>query len=134
MVSRMDDLPEPLRSEIYYRLSLGATANQMQQYLSANSYPMTGGSKQTGTLRDVFQKHPNLSMREFYYKIREEKTITSPQQRRKLWERVKTFYQRLPQGYGTKSDQAGKKFFETMSQLPGTLYSGEYRYANYANR
>eukprot|EP01047_Picozoa_sp_COSAG01_P059429 COSAG01_NODE_7133_length_3336_cov_3.415199_2_plen_74_part_00 len=73
-------------------------------------------------------------MREFYYKKREEKTITSPQQRRKLWERVKTFYQRLPQGYGTKSDQAGKKFFETMSQLPGTLYSGEYRYANYANR
>jgi hypothetical protein len=55
----MDDLPEPLRSEIYYRLSLGATANQLQQYLSGN---ISGGSKQTGTL---YIAHPNLKSNSF---------------------------------------------------------------------
>jgi hypothetical protein len=66
----------------------------------------SGGSN----MRDAFKKHPDMSQKQFYYMLREQSGVESAEEKQLLWKRVAVFYEKLPQAYGTKSDQTGKRF------------------------
>ena len=71
----------------------------------------SGGSN----MRDVFQKNPDMSQKQFYYMLREQSGADTAKEKQQLWKRVAAFYETLPQAYGTKSDQTGKRYYEEMS-------------------
>jgi hypothetical protein len=66
-------------------------------------------------MRDVFKKHPDMSQKQFYYMLREQSGADTAKEKQQLWKRVAAFYETLPQAYGTKSDQTGKRYYEEMS-------------------
>jgi hypothetical protein len=56
-----------------------------------------------------------MSQKQFYYMLREQSGAETAKEKQQLWKRVAAFYETLPQGYGTKSDQTGKRYYEEMS-------------------
>jgi len=56
-----------------------------------------------------------MSQKQFYYMLREQSGADTAKEKQQLWKRVAAFYETLPQAYGTKSDQTGKRYYEEMS-------------------